>query len=104
MVVAGPSSVTGGAPTLVHPSHITGVISLGTGKYKVTFDRHVNNCVLATTVDAHGGGASAPAVFLLENSPTFGSTTSDEGVFALDSATHAAVDTDFDIIALCPGT
>jgi len=76
MVVAGSASVTGGAPTLVHPSHITGVTSLGTGKYKV----------------------------ILENSPSFGSTTSDEGVFALDSATHAAVDTDFDIIALCPGT
>ena len=96
--------VSGGTPTLVHPSHVTGVTSLGTGRYAVTFDRHVDNCSFSLTVDVYGGG-TAFAVLEAANGPIVpGLPTSDEVVQAVDSAAHTAVNTDFDIIALCPGT
>jgi hypothetical protein len=98
--------VTGGAPTLVHPSHVTRVTSSGpgSGHYTVTFDRHVDNCSFSMTVDVHGG-SSAFAVLEAANGSNYSFlSTSDEVVQAVDSAAHTAVDTDFDIIALCPGT
>jgi hypothetical protein len=95
--------VAGGTATLVHPVHVTAVIRIGTGTYKVTFDRHVDNCSFSTTADFRGG-SGAKAVFELANGQLLGFSTSDEGVSEQNPASSSLTDTDFDIIALCPGT
>jgi hypothetical protein len=98
--------VVGGVPMLVHASHVTGVTRSGpstTGEYIVTFDRHVDNCALSTSVDTYNGSFDY-AVIATKNGALSGQSTSAEAVFEKDSASHASVDNDFDIIALCPGT
>ena len=94
--------VSGGTATLVHASHVTGATRLSTGTYNVAFDRHVDNCSFSTAVDFHGGVANF-ALFFIANGPFGGFSTSHEVVVVNDAAS-AAMDTDFDIIALCPGT
>lgn len=93
----------GTTATLVHPSHVTGVTHTVSGSYKVTFDRHVDNCSLSATVDYHSGSGLI-AVFSLENDSVNGGSTADEVVFVRNSSNQVFADGDFDIIALCPGT
>jgi hypothetical protein len=96
--------VSGGTATLVHASHVTGATRLSTGTYKVAFDRHVDNCSFSAAVDFHGGVANF-ALFFIANGPFGGFSTSHEVVVVDDARSpDATMDTDFDIIALCPGT
>ncbi len=95
--------VVGTTATLVHPSHVIAVTHFVTGSYKVTFDRHVDNCSLSATADFHGGSGLI-AVFQLENDSINSGSTADEVVLVRNSSNQVFADGDFDIIALCPGT
>ena len=95
--------VVGTTATLVHPSHVIAVTHSVTGSYKVTFDRHVDNCSLSATADFYGGSGLI-AVFQLENDSINSGSTADEVVLVRNSSNQVFADGDFDIIALCPGT
>jgi len=95
--------VVGTTATLVHPSHVIAVTHSVTGSYKVTFDRHVDNCALSAAADFHGGSGLI-AVFQLENDSINSGSTADEVVLVRNSSNQVFADGDFDIIALCPGT
>jgi len=95
--------VVGTTATLVHPSHVIAVTHSVTGSYKVTFDRHVDNCSLSAAADFHGGSGLI-AVFQLENDSINGGSTADEVVLVRNSSNQVFADGDFDVIALCPGT
>ena len=100
--------VSAGTLTLINPIHVTAVSYIGpgttTGDYVITFDRHVDNCSFSVTNDLHGGTSFSGHAFGVANGPGLGKTTSQELVEQFDSSSHASVDGDFDIIALCPGT
>jgi len=93
----------GTTATLVNPIHVTGVTHTVSGIYKVTFDRHVDNCSLSATASFHSGSGLI-AVFQLENDSVNSGSTADEVVFVRNSSNQVFADGDFDIIALCPGT
>ena len=95
--------ITPGRATLIHPSHVDFVDNRGTGISTVSFDRHVDNCTFSATQNTYGGSGHL-AIFALENGGLVGLSTFIEIIDAIDPVQHVGVDTDFDIIALCPAT
>ena len=93
--------VSGGTATLVNNSHVSGLGYASQGLYTVTFDRHVDNCSFSVTQSFHGGSLPK-VVFQISNGLLVGGTNNVEVIAPYDSATHTAVDSDFDLTGVCP--
>ena len=98
-----PKQVWGGIRfngTIQHQKHITGVVHSTTGVYRVTFDRHVDNCAIELTSRNEGGGIAGFPQFRVDP----GSSTSQVQVQELNADGTALVDGDFDIFGMCPSS
>ena len=89
-----------GDATIVFQKHITAVVRAALGAYRVTFDRHVDNCSLQVTARNEGTGLHANQ-FTIGPGP---GGADEIVVFESDPTGSSLRDGDFDILGMCPST